>query len=177
MRENGWSTGPDRRSWEHPEENMAFGQPRIEYKSNQQMRKMHEAGLVLSRALDAAVAAAKAGVTTKDLDDVFAAATRVALERRVDDGAWSQRPGIAADARHVVRRAVAADHAHRVIGSDVGIPRDAPRVLHEQGVLAGLNAQDERLGGGGPCETGHGQDEAGSACANRHRAGSRSVGR
>ena len=52
---------------------MAFGQPRIEYKSNQQMRKMHEAGLVLSRALDAAVAAAKAGVTTKDLDDVFAA--------------------------------------------------------------------------------------------------------
>ena len=33
---------------------MAFGQPRIEYKTNEQMRKMHEAGLVLSRALDAA---------------------------------------------------------------------------------------------------------------------------
>jgi len=52
---------------------MAFGQPRIEYKSNEQMRTMHQAGLVLSRALDAAVAAAKPGVTTKDLDDVFAA--------------------------------------------------------------------------------------------------------
>ncbi len=52
---------------------MAFGQPRIEYKTNEQMRTMHQAGLVLSRALDAAVAAAKPGVTTKDLDDVFAA--------------------------------------------------------------------------------------------------------
>jgi len=52
---------------------MAFGQPRIEYKSNQQMRKMHEAGLVLSRALDAAVAAAKPGVSTRELDAVFAA--------------------------------------------------------------------------------------------------------
>ena len=52
---------------------MAFGQPRIEYKTNAQMRTMHEAGLVLSRALDAAVAAAAPGVTTGTLDDVFAA--------------------------------------------------------------------------------------------------------
>ena len=52
---------------------MAFGQPRIEYKTNAQMRTMHEAGLVLSRALDAAVAAAVPGATTKHLDDVFAA--------------------------------------------------------------------------------------------------------
>lgn len=51
---------------------MAFGQTRIEYKTNAQMRTMHEAGLVLSRALDAAVAAAVPGVTTKDLDAVFA---------------------------------------------------------------------------------------------------------
>ena len=48
---------------------MAFGQPRIEYKTNAQMRTMHEAGLVLSRALDAAVAAAVPGATTKHLDD------------------------------------------------------------------------------------------------------------
>ena len=40
---------------------MAFGQPRIEYKTNEQMRKMHEAGLVLSRALDAAVASGETG--------------------------------------------------------------------------------------------------------------------
>ena len=52
---------------------MAFGQPRIEYKTNAQMRTMHEAGLVLSRALDAAVAAAAPGKTTKELDAVFAA--------------------------------------------------------------------------------------------------------
>ena len=52
---------------------MAFGQPRIEYKTNAQMRTMHEAGLVLSRALDAAVAAAAPGKTTRDLDAVFAA--------------------------------------------------------------------------------------------------------
>ncbi|WP_432393601.1 type I methionyl aminopeptidase [Pseudarthrobacter sp. L19] len=51
---------------------MAFGQTRIEYKTNAQMRTMHDAGLVLSRALDAAVAAAVPGVTTKDLDAVFA---------------------------------------------------------------------------------------------------------
>jgi methionyl aminopeptidase len=37
------------------------------------MRTMHEAGLVLSRALDAAVAAAAPGVTTARLDEVFAA--------------------------------------------------------------------------------------------------------
>src|SRR4029453_2464033 len=52
---------------------MAFGQPRIEYKNNAQMRKMHEAGLVLARALDAAVEAAAPGVTTRELDAVFAA--------------------------------------------------------------------------------------------------------
>jgi len=52
---------------------MAFGQTRIEYKTNAQMRTMHEAGLVLSRALDAAVAAAAPGVATRDLDAVFAA--------------------------------------------------------------------------------------------------------
>ena len=52
---------------------MGFRQPRIELKNNAQMRTMHEAGLVLSRALDAAVAAAVPGVTTKHLDDVFAA--------------------------------------------------------------------------------------------------------
>ena len=52
---------------------MAFGQARIEYKTNAQMRTMHEAGLVLSRALDAAVAAAAPGVTTARLDEVFAA--------------------------------------------------------------------------------------------------------
>ncbi|MCU1564186.1 MAG: type methionyl aminopeptidase [Arthrobacter sp.] len=55
---------------------MAFGQPRIEYKSNAQMRTMHEAGLVLSRALDAAVAAAVPGKTTRELDAVFAAALK-----------------------------------------------------------------------------------------------------
>ncbi len=57
---------------------MAFGQARIEYKSNDQMRMMHRAGLVLSRALDAVLAAASAGVTTKELDDVFAAVLREA---------------------------------------------------------------------------------------------------
>ncbi len=51
---------------------MGFRQPRIELKNNAQMRTMHEAGLVLSRALDAAIAAAAPGVTTKQLDDVFA---------------------------------------------------------------------------------------------------------
>ena len=52
---------------------MAFGQPRIEFKHNTQMRTMHEAGLVLSRALDAAAAAAAPGATTKHLDDIFPA--------------------------------------------------------------------------------------------------------
>jgi methionyl aminopeptidase len=52
---------------------MAFGQPRIEYKSPEQIGRMRAAGLVVSRALDAAVAAAVVGATTRDLDVVFAA--------------------------------------------------------------------------------------------------------
>ena len=52
---------------------MAFRQPKIEYKTNTQILKMREAGLVLAEALDEAVAAAQIGVTTAHLDEVFAA--------------------------------------------------------------------------------------------------------
>ncbi|WP_417234350.1 type I methionyl aminopeptidase [Arthrobacter sp.] len=52
---------------------MAFGQPKIEYKSNDQILTMRKAGLVLAEALDAAVAAAQAGTTTAELDRVFEA--------------------------------------------------------------------------------------------------------
>ena len=55
-----------------------FGQPRIQYKTNAQMRIMREAGLVLIRALDAAVEAAVAGVTTADIDAAFAAVLKEA---------------------------------------------------------------------------------------------------
>ncbi|MEX5302154.1 type I methionyl aminopeptidase [Kocuria sabuli] len=48
-----------------------FGRRRIEYKTNAQLRAMQRAGVVTSRALDAAVAAAVPGVTTASLDDVF----------------------------------------------------------------------------------------------------------
>lgn len=51
---------------------MAFGQPKIEYKTNAQILKMREAGLVLAEALDEAVAAAQIGVTTAHVDSVFA---------------------------------------------------------------------------------------------------------
>lgn len=51
---------------------MAFGQPKVQYKSLDQMRIMREAGLVLARALDAAVGAAVPGARTADLDSVFA---------------------------------------------------------------------------------------------------------
>ncbi len=57
---------------------MAFGQPRIEYKTNAQMRTMVQAGRVLSRALDAAVAAAAPGKTTRELDAAFAAVLKEA---------------------------------------------------------------------------------------------------
>ncbi|WP_417217207.1 type I methionyl aminopeptidase [Arthrobacter sp.] len=52
---------------------MAFGQPKIEYKSNDQILTMRKAGLVLAEALDTAVAAAQAGTTTAELDRVFEA--------------------------------------------------------------------------------------------------------
>lgn len=52
---------------------MALGQPKIEYKSNDQILKMREAGLVLAEALDTAVAAAQIGTTTAELDQVFEA--------------------------------------------------------------------------------------------------------
>ncbi len=51
---------------------MAFSQPKIEYKTNAQILKMREAGLVLAEALDEAVAAAQIGVTTAHVDSVFA---------------------------------------------------------------------------------------------------------
>src|SRR5690625_5811340 len=43
----------------------------IELKTNAQMATMHQAGLILHQGLDAVVAAAKPGVTTSELDDVF----------------------------------------------------------------------------------------------------------
>ncbi|KTR36821.1 type I methionyl aminopeptidase [Rothia kristinae] len=48
-----------------------FGRRRIEYKTDAQLRTMARAGVVTSRALDAAVAAAAPGVSTADLDAVF----------------------------------------------------------------------------------------------------------
>ncbi len=48
-----------------------FRQPKIEYKTTSQMLVMRDAGLVLSRALDETVAAARVGVTTAQLNDVF----------------------------------------------------------------------------------------------------------
>ncbi|VDR33003.1 Methionine aminopeptidase 1 [Arthrobacter agilis] len=55
-----------------------FRQPKVEYKTTPQMLVMREAGLVLAGALDQAVAAAQVGVTTAQLDDVFAAVLREA---------------------------------------------------------------------------------------------------
>ncbi|MFW0107848.1 type I methionyl aminopeptidase [Rothia sp. P7181] len=44
---------------------------RIEYKTDQQLRWMAQAGVITSRALDAAVHAAEAGISTNELDVVF----------------------------------------------------------------------------------------------------------
>lgn len=57
---------------------MAFSRQQLELKTVPQMQLMHEAGLVLSRALDAAVAASVPGVTTADVDAVFAQVLREA---------------------------------------------------------------------------------------------------
>lgn len=51
---------------------MAFGQPRIEYKTIDQMRTMHRSGLILDDALNQTLAAASPGVTTGELDALFA---------------------------------------------------------------------------------------------------------
>lgn len=48
-----------------------FRQPKIEYKATSQMLVMRDAGLVLAKALDQAVAAARVGVTTARLNEVF----------------------------------------------------------------------------------------------------------
>ncbi|PYI40367.1 type I methionyl aminopeptidase [Arthrobacter psychrolactophilus] len=52
---------------------MAFGQQKIEYKTIDQMRIMRRSGLILDAALNATVAAVAPGVTTAELDAVFAA--------------------------------------------------------------------------------------------------------
>lgn len=51
---------------------MAFGQQRIEYKTLEQMRIMNRAGLILDDALNQTIAAVKPGVTTADLNALFA---------------------------------------------------------------------------------------------------------
>ncbi|MBG6226189.1 methionyl aminopeptidase [Arthrobacter sp. CAN_A2] len=48
-----------------------FGQPKVEYKTTEQMLIMRDAGLVLAKALDRTVAAATVGVTTAQLNAVF----------------------------------------------------------------------------------------------------------
>jgi methionyl aminopeptidase len=55
---------------------VVFRQPKVEYKTAAQMLVMRDAGLVLSRALDEAVAAVRVGVTTTELNDVFEAVLR-----------------------------------------------------------------------------------------------------
>ncbi|MFC8304657.1 type I methionyl aminopeptidase [Specibacter sp. NPDC057265] len=52
---------------------MAFGQQRIEYKTLDQMRIMRRSGLILDAALNTTVAAVAPGVTTAQLDAIFAA--------------------------------------------------------------------------------------------------------
>lgn len=52
---------------------MAFGQQRIEYKTLDQMRIMRRSGLILDAALKTTVAAVAPGITTGDLDAIFAA--------------------------------------------------------------------------------------------------------
>lgn len=52
---------------------MAFGQQKIEYKTIDQIRIMHRSGLILDAALNKTIAAAAPGVTTGELDAIFAA--------------------------------------------------------------------------------------------------------
>ncbi|WP_104086658.1 type I methionyl aminopeptidase [Arthrobacter sp. GMC3] len=52
---------------------MAFGQQRIEYKTIDQMRIMHRSGLILDDALNQTIAAVRPGITTGELDAIFAA--------------------------------------------------------------------------------------------------------
>lgn len=52
---------------------MAFGQQRIEYKTLDQMRIMRRSGLILDAALKTTVAAVAPGITTGELDAIFAA--------------------------------------------------------------------------------------------------------
>lgn len=51
---------------------MAFGQQRIEYKTIAQMQTMNKAGLILDDALNQTIAAVAPGVTTAELDALFA---------------------------------------------------------------------------------------------------------
>jgi methionyl aminopeptidase len=97
---------------------MAFGQPKIEYKTNSQILKMRAAGLVLAEALDEAVAAATVGTTTGAVDAVFAAV----LERH---GATSNFKGY-----HGFPATICASVNHEVVH---GFPSDY--VLQDGDVL------------------------------------------
>ena len=53
-----------------------FRQPKVEYKTTSQMLTMRDAGLVLAKALDTTVAAARVGTSTAALNEVFEAVLR-----------------------------------------------------------------------------------------------------
>ncbi|MFQ4148150.1 type I methionyl aminopeptidase [Arthrobacter sp. LAPM80] len=57
---------------------MAFGQQRIEYKTIDQMRIMRRSGLILDAALNTTIAAVGPGITTGELDAIFAAEIKAA---------------------------------------------------------------------------------------------------
>jgi methionyl aminopeptidase len=90
-----------------------FRQPKVEYKTTSQMLVMRDAGLVLSRALDEAVAAAQVGVTTAQLNEVFEGVLR-------EEGATSNFLGyhgfpasICTSVNHEVVHGIPGDYALR----------------------------------------------------------------
>ncbi|MHA7141385.1 type I methionyl aminopeptidase [Arthrobacter sp. Sr33] len=126
-----------------------FRQSKVEYKNNQQIRIMRKAGLILSAALDEAVAAAAVGVTTRELDDVFAGVLKASGATSNFLGYHGFPASICASVNHEVVHGIPGDYALQdgdILSIDGGAIVDGWHSDSARSVIVGqARAEDQRL--------------------------------
>ncbi|MBE0008795.1 MULTISPECIES: type I methionyl aminopeptidase [unclassified Arthrobacter] len=126
-----------------------FRQSKVEYKSNQQILTMRKAGLVLSTALDEAIGAAAIGVTTAELNSVFADVLKSAGATSNFLGYHGFPASICASVNHEVVHGIPGDYVLQdgdILSIDGGAVVDGWHSDSARSVIVGQpRAEDQRL--------------------------------
>lgn len=126
-----------------------FRQPKVEYKSNQQILTMRKAGLVLSAALDEAIGAAAVGVTTGELNSVFADVLKAAGATSNFLGYHGFPASICASVNHEVVHGIPGDYVLQdgdILSIDGGAVVDGWHSDSARSVIVGQpRPEDQRL--------------------------------